>query len=154
MYWSLTFKKLLLSHEALQRCFWEKVFWKYAANLRLILINFYFPEMKSLDTICGRQIFDFLRGFNFAEDYSLKILRGLYFAVTKHETTWSIKGCFNVSLCLLKKCVHVLFIDEKKHEISLVIFINFLPSIFIFQIFFVIFPTSYICRMGNFWYVA
>ena len=39
---------------------------------------------------------------------------------------------------------------RNKHEKSLVIVINFLPSIFIFQIFDLIFHVDKILRMGNF----
>ena len=39
---------------------------------------------------------------------------------------------------------------RNKHEKSLVVVINFLPSIFIFQIFYLIFHVDKILRMGNF----
>ena len=81
----------------------------------------------------------FCHGFNFVDDKFLKILRRLYFVVTHPKIIWKalkyVLTIIRLSL-LYKKSLHALLlhfiVQGKKHEKSLN---QFLPSIFIFQLF-------------------
>lgn len=68
----------------------------------------------------------FSRGINFADDKFLKILRGLYFAVTQHKIIRKALSMFYNALL-----IHFISLSrEKKHEISLN---QLLPPTYVFQ---------------------